>query len=371
MYFALEDPDGNENYPVAPDGRPGRWRYGKTKIEEMLDNDDIDWAKVNSVWLPYEKVYEPTSDENRILKERSIFYDLVENTAGSNELKALFGIKDVFPNPKPSDLIHHLCLLTTQDNDLVVDFFVGSGTTAHAVINLNRQDGGKRKYLLVEVGNWFETVMLPRVKKVVFCEKWKNGKPVGGNGISHFIKYQYVEQYEDTLNNLELPRQAERQRMLEIFGDEYLLKYMLDSETQGSPCLLNLDRFKNPFAYKLRVQERDEIRECTIDLVETFNYLLGIKVKKMMAFEDSGRTYRAVLGEKNGNRLAIVWRPTTTLENNNEALMRDKSFIEKTILPALLGEAKPDRVLINGISFVEGAETVEPEFKRLMFSGVV
>ena len=158
--------------------------------------------------------------------------------------------------------------------------------------------------------------------------------------------------------------------MMELFGDEYLLRYMLDFETQGSPSLLNLDMFKEPFSYKLKIQERDEIRERTIDLVETFNYLLGLNVKRMMAFQDNGLSYRVVLGDKNGGRIVVIWRPVTRLEDNKEALMRDRAYIEQTILPALLGEAKPDRLLINGISFVEGVESIEPEFKRLMFAGV-
>lgn len=84
--------------------------------------------------------------------------------------------------------------------DFVMDFFAGSGTTAHAVINLNRQDGGKRKYILVEMADYFHTVLLPRIKKVVFSDKWRDGKAQpDGQGISHFVKYYELEQYEDTL----------------------------------------------------------------------------------------------------------------------------------------------------------------------------
>jgi len=278
MHFPIKAPNGEDVYPIAPDGRPGRWRYGHAKIQELVENDDIHWERDDEGnWVSYEKVYQPTEEDVQALKERSILYDLVENAAGANELKWLWGFKDPFKNPKPTDLIYHLVLLSAATDESVFDFFAGSGTTAHAVINLNRQDGGKRKYILVEMGDWFETVMLPRIKKVVFCEKWKDGKPASGNGVSHFFKYHYLEQYEDTLNNLELPRAAEGQKALEMFGDEYLLKYMLDFETQGSPCLLNLEMFKDPFAYRLKVLEGDETVERAVDLVETFNYLLGFR----------------------------------------------------------------------------------------------
>jgi adenine-specific DNA-methyltransferase len=82
---------------------------------------------------------------------------------------------------------------------LILDFFAGSGTTAHAVINLNREDGGRRKYILVEMADYFHTVILPRVKKVVFSDHWKDGKAQPGQGISHFAKYYELEQYEDAL----------------------------------------------------------------------------------------------------------------------------------------------------------------------------
>jgi len=63
-------------------------------------------------------------------------------------------------------------------NSICLDFFAGSGTTAHAVINLNREDGGRRKYILVEMGQYFDTVLKPRIQKVVYADTWKNGKPV-------------------------------------------------------------------------------------------------------------------------------------------------------------------------------------------------
>ena len=64
-----------------------------------------------------------------------------------------------------------------EANDMILDFFAGSGTTGHAVINLNREDGGRRKFILVEMADYFDTVLLPRIKKVAFSPEWKDGKP--------------------------------------------------------------------------------------------------------------------------------------------------------------------------------------------------
>ena len=107
-----------------------------------------------------------------------------------------------FPYCHPVSLYEKLIGAAMESlNDIVLDFFAGSGTTAHAVINLNRgeEDGSRRKYILVEMGEHFNTVILPRIKKVVFSDKWKDGKAQPGEGISHFAKYYELEQYEDTL----------------------------------------------------------------------------------------------------------------------------------------------------------------------------
>lgn len=108
-----------------------------------------------------------------------------------------------FPYCHPVSLYETLTGAASESqDDIVLDFFAGSGTTAHAVMNLNRADGGSRKYILVEMGEHFDTVILPRVKKVTFSDKWKDGKAGLGKesqGMSHFVKYFDLEQYEDTL----------------------------------------------------------------------------------------------------------------------------------------------------------------------------
>ena len=93
---------------------------------------------------------------------------------------------------KPIVFLEHLLLLAgvvSESKSMTLDYFAGSGTTAHAVINLNREDGGKRKYLLVEMGDYFHTVLLPRIKKVVYSKDWRDGQPISREGVSHFLKY--------------------------------------------------------------------------------------------------------------------------------------------------------------------------------------
>jgi len=151
MYFPIKAPDGKDCYPVAPDGRPGRWRYGKARLKELIEEKSIHWEKKGKHWIPYELEYEPKDESMQILKERSIFYDVATTADGTNELTELFGIKDIFPHPKPSDLIAELILLTASKDDIIVDSFAGSGTTGHAVLSTNRIDKGKRKFILVQL----------------------------------------------------------------------------------------------------------------------------------------------------------------------------------------------------------------------------
>src|SRR5690606_10863561 len=99
------------------------------------------------------------------------------SATATKEIKALFGDKS-FDTAKPVDLARRCISLVADDVDiLVLDYFAGSGTTGHAVINLNREDGGRRKFILVEMADYFDTVLLPRLKKVTFSPEWKDGKP--------------------------------------------------------------------------------------------------------------------------------------------------------------------------------------------------
>lgn len=222
------------------------------------------------------------------------------------------------------------------------------------------------------MGEHFWTVVLPRMKKVLAYDKSGiskekdvkekyNEKTAGG-----FFKYQVLEQYEDTLDNIE-PKESKK--ALELFKNEYLLKYFLEFETRESPYLLNLDMLKNPFAYKLKVnlEEVGEPEEIVVDIPETFNYLLGLKVKKIKA-RGNKRKYLFILGEKDTKDIAIVWREYGDSWSDND-FKKDKEFIIKELEPWA-----PHIVYVNGQSVLTsklGKHTaeiryIEAEFKRLM-----
>ena len=98
--------------------------------------------------------------------------------------------------------------------------------------------------------------------------------------------------------------------------DEYLLKYMLKWETKGSETLLNVAKLASPFSYRLRVHVNGEKQERAVDLAETFNYLLGLKVREREVYADNGRRYLVYRGEtrdRPGHKVAVIWRETTGL----------------------------------------------------------
>jgi len=135
-----------------------------------------------------------------VLDKEDTIFKVGGTSQGTKELKNLFK-KEVFKKPKPSSLISILLYISTKikNRDLILDFFAGSGTTAHAVMKLNKDDGGNRKFILIEMADYFNTVIIPRIKKISYSFNWKDGKPQDADGIGIFFKYFDLEQYEQTL----------------------------------------------------------------------------------------------------------------------------------------------------------------------------
>lgn len=121
------------------------------------------------------------------------------NTNGEAELTDLTGKTSSFPNPKPTTLISRFLLQTSDEADWVLDFFAGSGTTGHATANAHHVDGQRRKLLLIEGGEHFETTLLPRIKRVHAAKHWRIGTPTQLDGIGLFAKVCTIEQYEEAV----------------------------------------------------------------------------------------------------------------------------------------------------------------------------
>ncbi len=302
---------------------------------------------------------------------------IVDYSDGEKETSNLFGRKGVFLAPKHTGFVSKFIRQATAKESYVLDIFGGSGSTAGAVIECNRTDELNRKFILMESNSYIDTTILPRIKKTTFASKWRNGKPVSHDGLSLCLKFQRLESYEDTLNNIWL-----KQPKSSLFNDnqnlkdEYILKYMLGTESKTS--LLSTDDFRKPFDYTMNiaVDSAGAYKEKKIDLVETFNYLIGLTVNQIDAQPERG--FVTVTGTMpSGEKTLILWRDCERI--NYEGLNRlcDRLAINPS-------DNEFDVVYINGDHNIptvlvqtaeEGGETktlklrqIEPEFLERMFA---
>jgi adenine-specific DNA-methyltransferase len=380
-WIALEEPIPNEIviYPVDDKGRDRVWSLNHiSAIENNLDLE-VRTDKNGAV-----QVFRRHTPSDGVLPRS--WWDKNTYAAreyGSATLTALFGETGTFSFAKSPYAVQDCIWVSgmAQSDAVILDYFAGSGTTAHAAISLNRQDEGTRKYILVEQGEYVSAVTEPRIQKIVYSSEWKNGKPVDPKtGISHCFKVLKLESYEDTLNNLHLRRPSGTgdlfNGMPKEAQDDYLLRYMLDVESRGS--LLSVDDFKKPFDYQLNValDSAGAFEPRQIDLVETFNYLIGLRVKHIDA--QPRRGFVTVTGTlPSGESCLVLWRDCDKLDYEGLNKLCDKLAIN----PA---DNEYDVVYLNGDHNIptvltqtaaEGGATrllklrqIEPEFLERMFS---
>jgi len=195
--FPIKAPDGSLIYPGGTKEKNGwSWRWSKDKINWGIRNKFIVFKRIRNNWSIYFKQYQYV-DNNDELIERELPYKslLLEhfNEIGNNEIKQLFG-KKLFDYPKPVILIKELISSISDKKSIILDSFAGSGTTAHAVLSLNKEDGGNRKFILVEMEkNIAKNITAERIKKVArgYSYKTSNGKAVKVAGLGG--GFEYVE----------------------------------------------------------------------------------------------------------------------------------------------------------------------------------
>ena len=150
LFYPITDPDGNENFPMVSDTEEGCWRWGKETMTENIKKGLVEFKKRDGKWIAYEKLLEPDEGEYKT-KLYSTVIDDISNNTGASLIKSLFNGK-AFDYPKPVDLITRVLKLgNVGADDIVLDFFSGSATTAHAVMQLNAEDGGHRKFIMVQL----------------------------------------------------------------------------------------------------------------------------------------------------------------------------------------------------------------------------
>ena len=403
-------------YPIGSQGEERVWRRSYESCQKLVSNDQLRCTENNTIYQVIE-----ARDRKAALFSNWIDPRYNAGTYGANLLRDILGEQNPFAYPKSIHTVGDAIFVAGFDGGTnVLDFFAGSGTTGHAVINLNREDGGRRKFILVEMGDYFDTVLLPRIKKVTFAPEWKEGEPKQpatpeeAEHSPRIVKVVRLESYEDTLNNLEPRHTVEQQFALDAsrsegrdaFREQYLLRYMLDVETRGSPSLLNIAAFTDPTSYRLRVKRpgSDESRDVAIDLIETFHWLIGLAVQRIAAPRNfdaafkrdaegrlrlKGRLmkkkaggawwFRTVTGTMpDGRRALVVWRKRPGGEAP-EGIERDNLVLDEWFTGhSGFGDEDGgyDLVFVNGGNNLENlkapADTwkvrlIEEAFHRLMF----
>ena len=382
-----------EIYPIDADGVERKWLFGRDTVEDIIDELSVKRNK-NTGLLEIERTKKEINYKTVWTDKK---YSAKQN--GTNLLTKLFG-KKVFTFPKSLyavlECIRIAC--ASHKDAIVLDFYAGSATTGHAVMKLNSSDEGQRKFILIEMGEYFEKATKTRIKKAAYAvdeKSWKKGKPINrSNGTSQIIKYVCLESYEDALSNIELSDDGGQ--LAALLGEEYLIHYMVDLESRGS--LLDVEAFSNPFAYTMKITEKNECKERSIDLCETFNYLIGLTVKSQSAIsywlskpaetpayegavdlvsDISGQyAFRQIEGTlPDGRRALVIWRTVTEdVIASNAAL--DAYF---TTYRKNAQDRKYDVIFVNGDSNLENlrrsnegwtVQMTEIEFKKRMFEEV-
>lgn len=327
-------------------GRPCKvpsrgWMYPTPeRMAEAIRDGLVHFGKDESR-VPCAKVYLHANEDHA---PNSVFYR--DGRAAMKRLRQILG-EDCFCNPKdelliadrirfscprgagvsPAGKIDKLPAAKAPDahapaaDATVLDFFAGSGSTAHAVLHLNRSDGGRRRYILVEVGAAFESVLRTRIQRVVYTSKWRQGRPLDRDGCTHAFKYLRLESFDDALLNVKAAGTGTKEGVM-----TYELCPAGPAE-DGKQNAAVAPRFKlricaealaDPFDCQLRVVEKDgESRLVRVDVIETFNHLLGLRVHRMRTDEAAG--IRWVEGASpNEERVLVVWRKLARHAGNDE-----------------------------------------------------
>jgi adenine-specific DNA-methyltransferase len=193
---------GNEN---------GIWRWGAETFIERFNK--------KLVYFDETRVYMKEREAEFVNKYPEALLDEYLNTQGTNEVKEIFEVK-TFDFPKPTELLKFIFSVSSDKNSIILDSFAGSGTTAHAVLNLNKQDGGNRKFICIEMEDYAETITAERVKRVINGYGSTGSPQAEGTGGS----FDYYELGPALFN--------EDNEINELVGVEKLRQYIYYTETK-------------------------------------------------------------------------------------------------------------------------------------------
>ena len=274
MYFPIKAPDGTDVYPVGPGGYESRWRVGPETVAERIKNNELYFKKEKGQWKVYYKYY---LDE-RTKRPSNLWSDIDGNKKAQIEIKQLFG-KPIFETPKPVALIERILKIATDKDSIVLDSFAGSGTTAHAVLKMNKEDGGSRKFILIEMMDYADKVTAERVKRVI-SGYGQGDKAVEGTG-GGFGYYELGEPLmigENLNENLPLEKIREYVWYMETRGAGNVASVNSNGANGADPYLLGVaDGAAYYFCYE---------RGATVKLNRALLRKLKTKAERYVVYAD-------------------------------------------------------------------------------------
>lgn len=276
MYFPVTAPNGKEIYPVGPTGYESRWRCSPDKYKKLVEAKQIEWKQdKEGDWKPYLKFYL----EGRLKHPTNLWQNIEGNKKASLDVKTIFGEKK-FDYPKPVELIKRCLEIYSDDDSIILDSFAGSGTTAQAVLELNKEDEGERKFILVEMEDYANTITAERVRRVIKGVKTAKSellKKGTGGSFSYFELGDTIEM-ESLLIGKNLPSFTEFARYLfyTATGEEFNEKAI--NEKTGF-----IGESKNYEAYLLYKADIDWLKKNALTL-EFCKSLPKFKNKQRLVF---------------------------------------------------------------------------------------
>ena len=284
--YEIITPSGRKVLP--PKGRS--WVVGKKKFKELLKENRI-WFGEKGSNVPSVKKFLNEVQDGTVPVTLWLREEVGDNQEARQILKAIFNESNApFETPKPPRLLERLILLASNENDIILDSFAGSGTTAQAVLNLNKQDGGNRKFILVEMEDYADDITAERVKRVAkgYGTGAKKVEGIGGT-------FDYYE--------LGLPLFDENQNLNEQVPIEKIREYIWFSETRTSASLSTInpesnDKYllgkKDESAYYF-IYEKDRLTTLDYDALE----LIKTKGEQYVVYADNCLLPKEFMAKKN------------------------------------------------------------------------
>ena len=329
----------------------GQWMWEKNRAFAAVKNYEIYQEQFEPKGISLEDYWVQTGKSLEFVKRDgdkigSIKYWIpprTETMADTNWLDIKgYANKWGFKTENSEGVLKRVIDSLSEKDDYIIDCFLGSGTTAAVALKL------QRKFIGIDMGDHISKIAYPRLKYVLNGEKSgiSNSCTYRGGGC---FKYIRLEQYEDTLNNLEVN---------DGFGkpdnESYVLRYMLDTETRDS--LINTKDFVRPFDYTIKTTRDNELVDTPVDLVDTFNYLIGLHVDSIHWHKDDNICVVEGTTHIEKEHALVIWRNQDVIKNDD---LND--FFRKQDYSTL--DREFDVIYVNGDNTLPNLKSDEEHWK--------